>query len=271
MQQRIFGCTWFTVLAFPLLLLGLTAQAAADTLIEDFEEAFPAWESGWFGTNTNAMNYYGQGQGRGNNPDGLWIDDGDGVRGNDVVEIVFSDDLAPTIVSFNIDIATYIDGMTLQVFDAEGQKVLEEGVVRTNGAYSDPGVYDHHGISEIAGLSKFVFVTTGPQIEGNTSIDNVKVETCGGPNADGDNLPDACDNCPNDPNDDQSDQDLDGLGDACDCAPQDNTEPGEDGTCISCGIPVPATVTGRDAPRGGGVVLSLSLLFGTLLLIRRRR
>jgi hypothetical protein len=40
---------------------------------------------------------------------------------------------------------------------------------------------------------------------------------CGGPDADGDGVPDACDNCPSVPNPGQRDADGDGFGDACDC------------------------------------------------------
>ncbi|RME06376.1 MAG: hypothetical protein D6812_01715, partial [Deltaproteobacteria bacterium] len=72
---------------------------------------------------------------------------------------------------------------------------------------------------------------------------------------DGDGVCDLVDNCPADENADQSDRDLDGLGDICDCAPDDNVEPGEDGECPGCGVPLPATLSGE-----GRTQLPLSLL-----------
>lgn len=80
------------------LLMMVSSQALASLiLVEDFEDEFPAWESRWLGTNSNIQNYYGLGEGRGNNPDGLWIDDGDGVYGADTVEIVFGSAFASSI------------------------------------------------------------------------------------------------------------------------------------------------------------------------------
>ena len=59
-------------LAYIFLLL-CSSSTMAGLLIEDFEDAFPIWESNWLGVNTNLQNYYGVGQGRGNNNDGLGL------------------------------------------------------------------------------------------------------------------------------------------------------------------------------------------------------
>ena len=82
--------TLFAALAGLILASG---QAQAATFTEDFEGTFPAWESGWLGTHSNLTNVYGKGQDRGNNPDGLWLSDGD--NGDFVANITF----APTFGS----------------------------------------------------------------------------------------------------------------------------------------------------------------------------
>lgn len=152
--------------------LGLAGTAGAATYTEDFEAAFPAWESGWFGTQTNAQNYYGVGQGRGNNPDGLWIDDGDGVLSGDYVEIAFNPLFGAGISSLSIDIATWVNTY-LQAFDMANVMIYSGLVTPTYGAYTDPGVYENHLITSTNGISRFAFLFLGGQIEGNTSVDNI--------------------------------------------------------------------------------------------------
>lgn len=160
----------------PLLcaaFIGLAGTAGAATYTEDFEAAFPTWESGWFGTQTNAQNYYGVGQGRGNNPDGLWIADGDGFQYNDYVQIAFNPLFGSGISSLSIDIATWISTMYLQVYDMSNAMIYNGLVTPTSGYYSDPGVYDNHSITSTNGISSFAFLFVNGQIEGNTSIDNI--------------------------------------------------------------------------------------------------
>jgi hypothetical protein len=148
---------------------------AAITYIEDFEAAFPAWESGWLGVNSNLQNYYGVGQGRGNNPDGLWISDGDAATSGDtLVEIVFDPTFGATLTSFDVDVAGYAP-VNLTIYDMSGNTLLSTSVTLTNGAYSDPGVYAHYGVTSGNGVSKFSFSSGSGQIEGWTSIDNVVV------------------------------------------------------------------------------------------------
>lgn len=167
-----------------LLMVAVVIQAmpamAAVTYVEDFEAAFPAWESGWLGVNTNLQNYYGVGAGRGNNPDGLWLDDGDGLKsGDSLVEIAFDPTFGATLTSFDIDVAGYAP-TTLRVYDMSGNTLLDVVVTLTNGAYSDPGTYSHYGVTSNNGISRFSFVPNGgSQVEGNTSIDNVMVVTGG--------------------------------------------------------------------------------------------
>lgn len=162
---------------FLAFLVLCSSNVMATVLTEDFEGTFPAWESNWLGTNSNLQNYYGVGAGRGNNPDGLWIDDSDGVRGSDTVEIVFDSLFGATLSTFAIDIATHISGVSLQVFDMSGVSIFNSSVTQTNGATQNPGVYDSFFVNSSNGISGFSLFTNGSQIEGNTGIDNVSVTT----------------------------------------------------------------------------------------------
>lgn len=159
---------WYVVLS--LLLCGV---ATAGTLTEDFEAAFPAWESAWLGANSNLQNYYGVGAGRGNNPDGLWLDDGDGIYGSDTATIAFNPGFGATLTSFALDIAGWAP-ITLEIFDVSNGILLSTNVTLTYGAWTDPGVYAHYSANSSNGIGGFRFIPTGgDNVEGNTSIDNV--------------------------------------------------------------------------------------------------
>ena len=163
------------------LLIFCSSNAMALVLTENFDTDFPAWETGWLGTNSNLQNYFGVGGGRGGNPDGLWISDGDAVMYDDTaVEIVFDKPFGEFIANFTIDISTYVDGIFLQVFDFSGVSIFNSPVTRTNGAMQNPGIYDNFTINSSNGISAFSLLTTGGnQIEGETGIDNVSVTIIG--------------------------------------------------------------------------------------------
>lgn len=160
--------------AVATMVLGQAAQATS--YVEDFEAAFPTWEAGWLGQHSNLQNYYGVGQGRGNNPDGLWLSDGS-AHGSDLV-INFDPTFAASISSFQFDFTTYVGGMALTIFDKDGAILLSTAPPPTSGAYSDPGNYLHFAVSSANGVGGFSM--TGGGVEGNTSIDNVMVNTSGG-------------------------------------------------------------------------------------------
>jgi len=149
-------------------------------LIEDFEAPFPAWESGWLGVNSNLQNYYvvsgsSNPSNRGNNPDGLWMDDGDGIYGTSTSTITFNPAFALTLTSFDIDVAGWAPAL-LEIFDASNQNLLSVQIALTQGAWVDPGVYAHYGVTSSNGIGGFRLIPTGgTQIEGNTGIDNVTV------------------------------------------------------------------------------------------------
>jgi len=155
---------------FVLFLVAVQAQAAV--LTEGFEDAFPAWENEWLGQNSNLHNYYGDEHTlRGNNY-GVWMDDGDGVRGTDTVEFVFDAVFGASITSLSFDVSTYISGLSVEVFDISGVSVLNEIVSVGSGSS-----FDTFSVVSGNGVSGFTFYTTGSQIEGNTILDNVTVTT----------------------------------------------------------------------------------------------
>lgn len=160
------------------LVLACAPVPAGTILIEDFEAAFPAWESGWLAANSNLRNYYGIGAGRGNNPDGLWVDDGDGLHSLDTSEIVFSPGFGASLTRFALDIAGAAP-VRLEIFDSSGTVLLSTDVPQTGGWSSDPGVYTHYAVLSADGIGGFRLISTGSQVEGNTSIDNVVVEQLG--------------------------------------------------------------------------------------------
>jgi hypothetical protein len=173
----LFGMRAITLVAMLSLVFGSVEQArGAIPLTEDFEAPFPAWESAWLGVNSNLENYYGQGADRGNNPDGLWISDGDGVfEGDPSVDIVFDPLFGATLMSFAIDVAGYVP-TTLRVFDMSSNVLLDVPVTLTSGAYTDPGTYASYSVNSNNGISGFSFIWDGSSpVEGWTSIDNVSV------------------------------------------------------------------------------------------------
>jgi hypothetical protein len=180
-QWRI--CLRQLVLAVLLVFAaGSRSTATAGTiLLEDFEGSFPAWESGWLGANSNLANYYaGAGGGtwasRGNNPDGLWLSDGDGTFADSLVDIVFAAGFASTLTAFSIDITGY-SPVDLRIYDAFGETLLVAVVAPTKDALSESPKYAHYSTLSTTGIGGFSFSPKRPDysIEGRTSIDNVSV------------------------------------------------------------------------------------------------
>lgn len=161
------------LVAVCMLVLGFSAPAAV--FFEDFEAPFPAWESGWFALNSNAWNYYGVGGDRGNNPDGLWIQDDS--PGDDNIRIVFGSGFALSLTSLSIDVAGYSTGTRLEFFDASGGVLNDFLITLTGGGTSDPGVYANYGVTSTTGIGGFRFYNATP--EGNTSIDNILASSDG--------------------------------------------------------------------------------------------
>ncbi len=171
------GARCVVVLSAVLFALAPGRTRAETILVEDFEAEFPAWESGWLGVNSNLENNAGVGAGRGNNLDGLWLDDGDLLTGNDAsIDIVFLSSFGATLTALSFDVAGYAPA-TLKIFDMSGAELLSEPFVNAGGVISqDPvEVYVNFSVTSTNGISGFTFLPADDNnpIEGNTSIDNV--------------------------------------------------------------------------------------------------
>jgi hypothetical protein len=147
----------------------MTGPLRAGVLTEDFNAAFPSWESGWLGTNSNLTNYYGVGGGRGNNPDGLWIGETD---------IIFDSGFAASLTNLSFDVAGYAAAQ-VQIYDGSGTLLADVPLSLTFGGTSYPGVYAHYSATSSNGIGGFRIL--GGSVLGNTSIDNVVVDTGGAP------------------------------------------------------------------------------------------
>lgn len=157
------------VLAAAITLAFAAGAAQAQSYFEDFEAPFPAWESGWLGSNSNLTNVYGVGQGRGNNPDGLWIGQQD---------IVFNPVFGAGITSLSFDVASWVYG-TIEFYDSANALISSQVWSVNYGAYTDPGTYQHFSVTSGNGISHFYF--NGYGVVGNTSIDNVAVNSVAQP------------------------------------------------------------------------------------------
>jgi hypothetical protein len=160
--------------AVALALMGVAPAASAAILTEDFEAPFPAWESGWFGQNSNARNYYSDSTFRGNNPDGLWLLSADGDQ-NENIEVVFDSGFAASLTSFYLDVAGYTP-TTLSFFDKDNALIQAFNVTLTFGAEQNPGTYARYGVTSNNGIGRFHFSSDST---GNTSIDNLEAITGG--------------------------------------------------------------------------------------------
>lgn len=157
-----------SALLLSLALFSGAASAGPITYVEDFDAPFPNWESSWLGANSNLTNYYGVGQGRGNNPDGLWISDGIN-SGN--ADILFSNNFGDNITEFSIDVTTWINNLVFKAFDLSNNVIFSTAVTSMYGATSNPGTYQTISFQTNNGLKGFSLIGAG--VEGNTSIDNV--------------------------------------------------------------------------------------------------
>lgn len=156
--------------------LMLSTSASANVLMEDFSD-LPGWQQQWFGTQSNAKNFYevknlGPASYRGNNLDGLWLDDNDGVLADTNLSIVFNSEFANSLSLFSLDVATSLNDVTLEFFDAQGQSFFSQSIPSSFSAGSSPAGYQNFTISSFNGISGFSFTSTG-SVEGNVSIDNL--------------------------------------------------------------------------------------------------
>jgi hypothetical protein len=157
------------VSAITFLLLSTSLNAA--TLVEDFNDGSPAWESRWLGKNSNIENYSGVGS-----PTGalfLYFTDGDELKGaaDPAVDITFDSIFGASIRDFSMDIDTSSVSTKIQVYDGLGSIILD--------SFSDTAAgFETISLSSMNGISGFSLSSTQlQQIEGNAALDNVVVST----------------------------------------------------------------------------------------------
>ena len=148
----------------------LTGPASANVLIEEWNDPFGDWCTGWLAQNSNLESIYDCGgpctDNRGNNACGLWVCDGidDGP-----CHILFDPQFAADIVEISLGVDTHVGG-TLTITDKDGATIYTTALVVTAGFGCN--TLTHSVISE-NGVGGFSF--TGASHEGNTAIDDVTV------------------------------------------------------------------------------------------------
>ena len=154
-------------------------------LEETFPDPLGGWNSRWLYLNSNLESYYvAQGNCdidfRGNNPTGLWIADTQGCgtgTGGPTSEIIFDPGFGAGISSIQFGVESF-NTADLTFYDMSNNIIFQ--TVVSGGNFP----LDHTVIvsaSSTNGVSRFVFDTAphgGQSVEGNTSIDNVQVNTC---------------------------------------------------------------------------------------------
>jgi hypothetical protein len=148
MHARLLALTLSAVVALP------TAHALAElppaptvTLTETFDAPFPAWESGWFGQNSNARNYYCYGETSCTESYGtyLWISDPTGPSGAPVT-VVFNTAFGASLLSLQMDLRAY-SASNLIVYDSAGAVLYDQP--------SQQSQYVTHAITSTNGISRF--------------------------------------------------------------------------------------------------------------------
>lgn len=168
--------------------LAATLNAHATTYTENFDAPFPAWQSGWFGTMSNAQNYCAtnycwigdtwaigptvSGQYGGIGSGGMWL----GNTNNNPftpVQVTFDATFGASLSSLSFDIDSYVDS-SLLAFDSNGQQIFSQ--VLDVHDYHDvpPTTWQHFTITSTTGISSFEI--TGMTL-GNVIIDNVVATT----------------------------------------------------------------------------------------------
>lgn len=152
-------------LAAALASVSLTAgSVSALTLVEEFNNPFPDWENDWLGSNSNIKNYYGVAAGRGNQPNGLWVED---TLDDGVIDVAFDLTFGSLWTDFSIDVATFVANNILTVYDVSGATLASFSGFQNN-SYDDTLTYS---VSSGNGIGGFKFSSTSAS--GNTWIDNV--------------------------------------------------------------------------------------------------
>jgi hypothetical protein len=160
-------------------LLGTLTVASASTasaqLLEDFNAPFPAWETGWFGTNSDATNYYCARPcaNRGNNPTGIWLGGIGGPTSSTPIQVNFTPSFGSTIGSLSIDIGAF-GGNNFYVLDSFGNTIFNQAVPGTTFGANGPIYNTSFIVTSTTGIGAFGF--SGAGSSGNTAVDNIGVD-----------------------------------------------------------------------------------------------
>ena len=173
-----------------LSALALAAFAAtgvqAATYTEGFDAPFASWETNWFGTQSNAYNYYVSEpssaspsyQGA-SDVTGLWLSDGDNyLDGGDYGQININFDAAfgASLTSFSMDVSTVLpNGAALIFFDMAGAELASFLVPESpHSVYWTPIGYTNVSVTSTNGIGGFRFTGFA---QGNTIVDNLVAVT----------------------------------------------------------------------------------------------
>ncbi len=160
------------------------AQAA--TYTEGFDAPFASWETNWFGTQSNAANYYvSEYPGTSTSYQGadivtgLWLSDGDSYRdGGDYgqININFANDFGALLTSFSMDVATALPGgAALVFFDIDGVELNSFLVpLAPSQVNFTPVGYTNVSVTSTNGIGGFRFTGFA---QGNTIVDNLVAVT----------------------------------------------------------------------------------------------
>lgn len=165
--------------------LAATPAARPAVQKENFNAAFPAWESGWFAANSNAINvcavwYCLVGDTladpdpavRGNAGSGIWLGSEDRISSFPLT-ITFEPAFAAQLVAFKMDVAIYVRS-TLRAWDVNGRLIYSHELGEQDWQDVPPTSYQHVVIRSNNGISKFTFSGTASD---NTVVDNLVAVT----------------------------------------------------------------------------------------------
>ena len=159
-------------LAAACAMLFCTAIANADTYFETFDQPFPAWESGWFGLNTDAGNFYcsgARGCSSNSSPGALWIVSATG--GSAVpVDIHFNPSFGASIQSLRLELRPYI-AVTMNIYNSAG-------VVFQSTALSSQNLFTFFDVLAPSGVSRVLF---SGNAAGNLQLGSIQAITAAVP------------------------------------------------------------------------------------------
>lgn len=151
----------------------------SDCDIENFSDPLAQWQNDWLFLNSNIENYYVSSGGsncdpgyRGNQPEGIWFSDDPGCSNfvvNSPVRINLFNGYGDEANSFTLDHFTCVSGITFNVYDKDGVLVASDPLA------ADCWNWSHYSVNLSNGISAFEYASTGNQVEGNSSVDNVQL------------------------------------------------------------------------------------------------